>query len=323
MKRSCRAACILSALLLAKSLAAQVSLEVVDLSRHVYSYEPVMVIIEARNTGSVGLAIPGSGCAAGGATLEIGPAGGLLRDSHLIPRCSPTEVIWLAPGDRWLFFQHAVPGVKGEFEVQAVLRSYGTCGGQPIGPEKDRISHIENLPDYVPDQYFCWEGEARSERVPLEVEVPSADVDLEAARLLELDQERWSNNWRISLIERINDLFGRYPTSHYTYAASSSSSEWAGMLTVVILQPDNELNPWVVGAMKATLAYRERPCATPYKSPLPEPPDQAERYQRVFAAYPPPKAFQDYLRQQELVYSNEECPKPLGANQTDDAQPPK
>ena len=95
------------------------------------------------------------------------------------------------------------------------------------------------------------------------------------------------------------------------------------MLSVIILQPDNPLNPWVVGAMKATLAERERPCAPPYKSPLPEPADLAERYQRVFAAYPPPKAFQDYLRQQELVYSTEECPKRTGGGDVIDAQSPE
>ena len=88
MKRPCLAAFVLGAVALASTASAQLGLEILDYSPQVYSYEPVMVIFEARNTGSVGIAIPGVGCASGGASIEIGPVGGPLHDPHLIADCS-------------------------------------------------------------------------------------------------------------------------------------------------------------------------------------------------------------------------------------------
>jgi hypothetical protein len=304
---------------LASLAAAQVDVKIIGYANHVYSFEPTMVVFEMRNTGTEGVAVPAEGCGGEGAFLEVGPVGGTLQDPNTVSDCWPDRVVWLEPGERWLIFQSAALGPEGEFDVQAVLRSRGLCGGRPVGPGTDQISELDDLDDHVRARYRCWDGEARSRRVQVAVEVPASEADLAAAEFLELEHVRWRNNWRVSLLLRFRELHRRFLTSHYTFAAFAATGDWAGMLNVVIAQPDNPLNPWMAGAMSATLAHRARPCAGPHNDFRREPPDLAERYQRVIAAYPPPKALQDYLHQQKRVYATEECPK-RAAEDASDAQ---
>lgn len=308
--------------LLLPSLAwGHVEVEILAAPQRVYSFEPVLVVFEARNEGAVGLAIPAEGSGGEeGAYLEIGPTGETLEIASLVYDGWPNRLVWLEPGERWLFLQDVTPGFEGRFDIQAVLRSLGECTGRPVGPHRQSMKAVREVGELVPSRpYDCWNGTARSQRVTVTVEVPDTAVDRSAAEFLELDHVRWKNNWKASLIYRVRELFDRFPTSHHTYAAFRAAGDYLSMLDVVILQPDNPLNPWIAGAMAAGLAHRHRPCARPHKERPGGPPDLAERYQRVIAAYPPPKPLQDYLRQEALEHASEECPQP---ERTDDAKPP-
>lgn len=311
----------LSGLLLTDLAWAQVEVRILAAPERVYSFEPVPVVFEARNEGAAGLAIPaeGSGGEEGG-YLEIGPTGEELEIASLIHDGVPRRLVWLEPGERWLFLQDVAPGSEGRFDIRAVLRSLGQCTGRPVGPHRQSIKAVREVGLVVPSRpNDCWEGEARSERLTVTVQVPDTEVDRSAAEFLELDHVRWKNNWKASLIYQLRELFERFPTSHYTYAAFKAAGDYPSMLNVVILQPDNPLNPWVAGAMAAGRAHRRRPCAPPSEERPGGPPDLAHRYERVIASYPPPKPLQDYLRQQALEHANEECPEP---GKADDAKPP-
>ena len=313
-------AVILAALALVRPASAQTEVKILDYPDHVYSYEPVYVVFEVRNHGPA-VAVPSDGCSGLGAVLEVGGAGERLYDPFPVYDCWPDRLIWLDAGDRWLSLQSVELGAEGEFDVQAVLRSTGKCGGRPVGPHRDFVRERDLDEQYGHAQYDCWAGEVRSQRARVVVDVPDSEVDLAAAEFLDLDRGLWSHNWKHGLIANATRLFTEFPTSHYTYAASWAAGGTLVMLNVVLLQPDNPLNPWAAGAMAAGLAARDRPCAPPYKAPAGAPSDLDDRYRRVIAAYPPPKALQDYLRQQALEYSTEECPEKAKAGEEENAQP--
>lgn len=302
---------VLGGLLLPSLTAAQVEVKILAAPERVFSYEPVIVVFEARNEGAAGLAIPAddSGGDEGG-YLEIGPTGEALEIASLVYDGVPTRLVWLEPGDRWLFMKVVAPGREGDFDIQAVLRSLGQCTGRPVGPHRSSIKRVREVGLVAPSRpYDCWEGEARSQRVTVTVEVPSTEADLAAAEFLDLDHPKW-RSWKVNFVYTFKELSERFPTSHYTYAALHSAGGSLAMVDAVILQPDNPLNPWMAGAMAAGLAHRHRPCSPPFQpGPGAAPPGLAERYQRVIAAHPPPEPLKDYLRQQALEYAEEECPE--------------
>lgn len=303
----------LSALLPARPVEAQIAVKILDAPASVFSFEPVYVTFEVRNEGKKLVDIPGDGCSGAGAFVEVGPRGGPFYDPFPIYDCTPNQIITLAPGTRWLFFQKVQLGAQGEYEVRAVLRSSGQCLGQPFRSQRERLEAARHVVTGTAP-YDCWAGDEASQRVPVGVKVPDSEIDLAAAEYLEIDNPRWSGgNWKSALIHRVRDLFRQFPTSHYTYAAYSSAFSAFGMLNVVILQPDNPLNPRVAVAMSVALAARNRPCAHPKPWGPPAPPDQDERFARIIAAYPPPAPVKDYLRQMEQEIAAEECPEPAGA----------
>jgi hypothetical protein len=168
--------------------------------------------------------------------------------------------MWLAPGERWLFYEdvgYRLGLLEGEVAIQAVMSSQGHCHDQQIGGRRSfplEPLFIETVTRGVRSLpvYRCWEGEARSSVWPLSVKAPTSPIDLEAReyllqnRSLSLNQEtgRW---YLMSAGYRIRDKF---PSSHYTYAflARIGSNVHEKQLAVD-LQQDNTLNPWVVGAI--------------------------------------------------------------------------
>jgi len=301
----------LSSLLLSTAASGEIQLEILAAPERVYSYEPVPVVYEARNEGSVGVAIPAEGCGGLGGYLEVGPAAESLEIPFLVNDCVPDRVAWLEPGERWLFLQDVTPGEEGQFEIQAVLRSRGACTGRPAGPHRKLIKLTGSVGAGIPGApYECWESDVRSQRIAVTVEVPTTAEDRSAAEFLALERPNWKRNWKRQLSSMYRELFERFPTSHYTYAAARAGADFPAMVNVVVLQPDNPLNPWIAGAMAAQLAQRRHPCAPPYRERLVDSSDLAERFERVNAAYPPPKPLQDYLRQLEMEHASEECPEP-------------
>lgn len=296
----------LSCLLTSTPSEGQLSVEILDASSSVYSYEPVYVTFEVRNEGANPVVIPADLCSVEGASLVAGHRGEDRSERAGQAGCPSGRVVWLPPGGRWLFFQNFGLGAEGEFEVQAIFRSPGQCHGRPVGPNGHRIRAVRPaLRGSRP--YDCWSGEARSEPIDIVVQIPASEVDIAAGKLLELDHVRWKNNWKVGLILNVKKLYQKYPASHYAYAAIWATSGSGSMLNVVILQPENPLNPWVVGAMAASDSYQDRPCAVASRWNRPATAELEERRARVFAAYPPPESVKAYLRQQKLEFAAEEC----------------
>lgn len=287
--------------------------EVLDAPPSVYSYEPIYVTFEVRNEGDGPVVIPVDRCPVEGASLHYGRSGEELDNETGRLACPSRRLVWLPPGGRWLFFRILGMGaVEGRYQIQAVFRSPGQCWGPPIGPERDRIVAVRPI-ELGSRPFDCWSGEAKSQRVEVDVQVPRAEVDVAAAEYLELDHVRWKNNWNTAFILGFRDLFRRFPTSHYAYAASSAiGGGGTGMVNVVILQPDNPLNRWAAAAMAQDRAYRNRPCATPWSWRPGASEDLDERIDRVIAAYPPPEPVRAYLRQLDLEYAAEACPEAEG-----------
>lgn len=304
MNRNLRCAMVLSWFLVPGLGAAQIAVEILDTPPTAYSYEPVWVTFEVRNEGPEPLVIPADTCTQEGAFLEVGLRGERLEDRQIASDCAPHRLVWLTPGGRWLFYQPVALGPEGVFDIEAVLRSPGECQGSPVGPERHRIQPVRPIV-WGARPYDCWSGEARSQRSVVTVETPSSKVDLAAMKTLGVDHVSSPRTLHLNL-RRLLEL---HPTSHYTYAASWFAVSALGMLDVVVLQPENPLNPWVAGAMAENLASRNRRCNESRSEPPGIPAELAKRYAKVIAAYPPPASVKGYLRQQALEHAAEECPK--------------
>jgi len=292
---------------------AQIEVQILDAPSKAYSFEPVYVTFEVRNLGSSPVVIPTGGCSTEGAFLQVGRVGHELEDWRKVSDCVREGLVWLPSGGRWLFFQHVELGPEGEFEIQAILRSPGECGGRPVGPERHRIEPVRPIV-LGSRPYDCWSGEAMSQGVRIVVEIPASEVDLAVLNFLQV--ERLSS--ARGLVFKLRDLYHRFPSSHYTYAALQAASGSCSMLNAVILQPDNPLNPWVAAGLARCLAYRNRPCAPPEASGPGTWAKLNERRERVIAAYPPPGPVQAYLHQLEAELAAEECPE-LEAQAVNDA----
>lgn len=300
----CIAAAVLCLLLPAQGRA-QVEVQILDAPSKAFSFEPVYVTFAVRNLGSSPVVIPTGGCSTEGAFLQVGRVGHELEDWRKVSDCLSEGLVWLPSGDRWLFFQHVELGPEGEFEIQAVIRSPGECGGRPAGPDRHRIEPVRPIARGS-RPYDCWSGEARSQGVQVAVEIPASEVDLAVLNFLKVERLGSARG----LVFNLRDLYYRFPSSHYTYAALQAAGGGCSMLNAVIFQPDNPLNPWVAAGLARCLAYHNRPCA-PTELPSPDTPEELdERRARVIAAYPPPEPVQAYLRQLEAELAAEKCPDP-------------
>lgn len=315
MRRSSLGAFVLafSYLMVSAPCDAVITLRILDAPRHAYSFEPIYVTFEVRNEGQEPVVIPVGHCPHQGTVLEVGPVGEDLYPTYRFSHCSDYRLVWLAPGARWLIFRHIEVGPEGRFKVRAVLRSLSQCKGKPVGPDQ---GHIEAVRPRVrgSQPYDCWSGEVRSEAIQVSVDIPRSPSDL--AFVESLGVERVVSPQ--TLISSFLNLSRRYPESHYTYAAFQATGGGYSMLNVVILQPENPLNPWVVAAIAEGLAYRDRRCANPESWGPRAPADLDERFERVIAAYPPPEPVRAYLQQLEAELASEECPESGGATEAEE-----
>lgn len=321
MKRAFFCVVCLTCLLLPSRGLAQLIVDILDAPASAYSFEPVWVTFEVRNEGEAPAVLPAGPCPREGGFLVAGRRGSKLEPQWGRSDCSNEFLVWLQPGGRWLFYQPVALGPEGVFELEAVLQSPGDCHGRPVGPNRHQIEPARAI-EWGARPFDCWPGEARSQRIEVEVYVPRAPVDVAAGELV----GEYPIGSPKKLLFNIRDLLSRFPTSHYTYAAfwAGASGKAQAMLNAVILQPDNPLNPWVAGAMARDLLYRNRPCGTPQPWRPGAPDDLDERFDRVIAAYPPPDPVKAYLEQLEAELAAEECPEeaPVGDAPADEGGEP-
>lgn len=304
---------IVGALLMASasspSLAA-IEVRILDAPPEVFSYEPIFVAFELLNTGSEAVLVPEYGCWGQGAVLEVGLQGESLADLCAISDFQVTQYAWIAPGRRRLYLKHLALGAEGLFEVQAVVRNSGVCRGSLVGSDRRPLSKVRDV-DGRESGFECWEGEAKSQPMLVQVRVPSDAIDVAAAEFLKIER---AGNWKAALMLAAADLRERFPGSHYMYAAYYAGGGAYGALAGVKGQPGNALNRWAVAAAAAAVAGRTRKCAPKGPEPFLNADDAARQIQEALAAFPPSRAASDYLEQLAADHAAEDCAKGDGGS---------
>lgn len=304
---------IVGALLLASATSpgvAAIQVRILDTPTEVFNYEPIFVTFELLNTGREAVLVPEYGCWGQGTVLEVGLQGGSVADRCAISDLLVTQYAWIAPGKRRLYLKHLALGAEGLFEVQAVVRNSGPCRGSLVGSDRRPLSIVRDV-DGHESGFECWEGEAKSQPILVQVRVPSDAIDVAAAEFLKIER---AGNWKAALMLAAADLRERFPGSHYTYAAYYAGGGAHGALAGVQGQPGNALNRWAVAAAAAAVAGRTRKCAAKGPDPFFSAADAARQIQEALAAFPPSRAASEYLQQLAADHAAEDCAQSDGGS---------
>lgn len=288
----------------------QVVVELLSMPKEIYSLEPVYVLYSIENIGDDPIYLPAERAPERGHGLYIGRNGeppkpvNWVLDARIYPHTEAT--MWLAPGERWLFYREIgwkVGLLEGEASIQAVLSSDGPCGDRlrygrhqfPLKP-----LHVESVQIGVvmAEVYRCWQGEARSNVWTLKVRRSDSLVDRKAYEYLLADgrlvenheQGYWSMRWGPMLKEK-------YPSSHYTFASLAEQSSVYAKKEATDLQPDNPLNPWVMGAVADLVLKRRSRCST----------DPPLTFDLNIEELELPDGVRGYLDQQKWYFNNRYC----------------
>lgn len=299
-------------LLVSPSMEGQVAIELINMPSEVYSFEPVYVLYSVENIGQTPLYLPAEGPPDRGPGIYFAPLGQTPRPPRgPVPgRAYPhaLSTMWLAPGERWLFYKdigHHIGILSGEMAVQAVLSSEGRCGDRQLYGRRSfplQSLHAGTIERGVIayNVYRCWEGEARSNTWRLTVKKPTGAVDAAAHDYLiqnrGLHYAAETDTWRL---HQIPGLDKKFPRSHYTYAALAAATSVYSKKQAVELQPENPLNSWVMGAIARHVIGSRSRCWPHGPLKLELSIDELEL----------PEGVRDYLEQHEWYLANRHCPR--------------
>lgn len=267
------ARCLVAALALLTGGVAQAEIvvQILSMPSEVYSFEPVFILYSVENRGAVPVLLPSGAAPRHGSGIYWAHRGDEPRYMSRLVGYDATnyaaQTLWLAPGERWLFYVNIafdLSALEGQFDVQGVVSSDGRCADEQTGGRESfsiEPLYLESvqLGERSARIYRCWEGEVRSDVRHLSVVRSQETVDQKAhAFLLQkrgLVHNREQTEWTMKRGRLAVDTF---PTSHYAYAAlTEDRTDVASLQRAVDLQPQNALNPWVRGAMaKRILDYR-------------------------------------------------------------------
>ena len=299
---------------------AELLVEILGMPAEVYSFEPIYVLYSVQNRGATPVLLPNGGLPREGALIYFAPKGEAPRYTSRIvfdrffPHSSTS--FWLAPGERWLFYTDIsfnIEALEGEFDVQAVMSGDGNCGGEQNGGKRSFSFQPHYLKTLSAGNsrmkvYRCWEGEVRSETRSLRILHPLAAVD-QAARMYLLRSRKLVHNhdrteWGIP---NAGDLSERFPLSHYSYATLTRDPSQIGSLQRALeLQPQNPLNPWVLGAFaRRVLDYRSS-CWE----------GQKLTFDLAINKLELPPGVREYLDQYDWSLEHWECPRKLAERKT-------
>jgi hypothetical protein len=238
----------------------------------VYSFEPVYVLYSVENTGASPVYLPAESAPHLGPGVYVAARGETPRPNGIVhgdrAYAHAGESMSLGPGERWLFYEKitrsSLYALEGQFSVQAVMSSSGLCGEKlKYGRHSREMApslylETKKVGVFEKKVYSCWRGETRSNVWTLTVKRPRDSVDGLAHEYLErtggLKYYPDSGEWRIKQVVSIEE---KHPNSHYTYALVAGATSVFAKMRAVALQPDNPLNPWVMGDVaRQVLDYR-------------------------------------------------------------------
>jgi hypothetical protein len=236
------------------------------------------------------------------------------------PFSHATKTMWLAPGERWLFYQDVgskIGVLEGTATIQAVMSSDGRCGDDiRYGRQEFPLArlHLETIQVGVlrSEVYECWRGEVRSNILKVRIHASARPVDrtahqflLENGGLVEMDEGTWILRWGRGVEEK-------FPDSHYAYAFLARQTSVYAKVKAIALQPDNELNPWLMADIARKVMERRSACAKELPKKIPV---DIENFK-------PPDRVADYLRQHDWWVQHRYCRHAEGRRH-DDAEIPR
>lgn len=190
---------------------AAITVDIVDYPTRVLVYSPMLVTVRVVNHGPDPELMPAN------VLIKIGSTPDKLSWYSPV-KSSGGSVIWLEPGDAWLFqvdlgrFWTHKPG---QIYVVAGMQSDGKCLHLATGAEAFPLKLVHETG--TRKLYECWSGTVFSDEAVIAIELPSAPMDIEALEFFEgknfLGGIPAAGVWAGSDL-----LMERFPTSEVTYA---------------------------------------------------------------------------------------------------------
>jgi hypothetical protein len=227
---------------------AQLDVTIVDHPARVLRYGPILITVQVQNHGTEDLLIPATNYTSSSYFIKTGPTPDTLAEFQPIQSTGGGSVVWLPAGARWLFqvdlgrWFHEPESVF----VAAGIRSTGECQYRASGRESFPLKLIRKAPGV--EQYECWAGHETSGVVEIEIIEPDSGIDRAARDYLRSPEYPFAG-----YVEKLGLQFGtrglreRFPTSHYTYAASYYACDAAPdcIREQLELQPSHPLAPYM------------------------------------------------------------------------------
>jgi hypothetical protein len=232
---------------------AKVTISIVDHPDWVLRYSPVFITAKIVNEGTDPVLIPADDYSLNRYFVETGKSGGTLEERRQFDASvSKDEVLWLRPGESWLFRTDVQPWMTlpGEYQARTGLRGNGECILRPTGAEAFPVLPIEH--ETGVQRYQCWKGEILSNTVTIAVLEPTSAADIESREYLQsMDVPskidcKSEGELPTCLRFAYKRLREKHPASHYTYVggfyrAGRSAQALQDLLT---MQPDHPLTPY-------------------------------------------------------------------------------
>jgi hypothetical protein len=298
-------------MLCAPAARAEIAVEIINMPTEAYSFGPVYVLYAVQNNGPAPAYLPAECWPDHGPDIFYAKAGEIPHPPLGRPVAASvwdgaTSTMWLAPGERWLFYQdigQELGVLEGTMSVQAVMSSDGRCGERQVGGRHTyplAPLHVEasRVGTARFETYRCWEGEVRSSVWEVTIKRPLAPIDQEAARFLlqqrgvglyhDVESGLWRLQWAPGLYEK-------FPASQYTYALMARG----GGTRAMELQPENPLNSWLRGLL-ARQSLEMRSSCSKQKDRSPD---------LDIAKLELPTGVREYLDQYAWYLENLHCPR--------------
>lgn len=231
---------------------AEVTVSIVDHPAWVLRYSPVFLTARVSNQGSEPVLVPADRYSSNCYFAESARHGQPLEERQRFDAVSgPDRVVWLEPGESWLFRVDLQPWLvePGTYQARVGLRGNGECILQPTGSEVYPLTPVPH--EGRLQRYQCWEGEIRSEIVSIEVVEPDTATDREALAFVKSPEYPLNMGYRSErdMVLRLQlgyqFLRERFPASHYTYVGGFYRSKSAKTFQeLTTLQPNHPLSPY-------------------------------------------------------------------------------
>lgn len=228
-----------------------VDVQVVDSPSSVLRYSPILVTARVQNLGSEPVLIPATDNTVSRYFVEIGRSEGSLWELQMpLSDGSSGAVVWLKPGESWLFQVDVGPWIpeSGTHVIRAGLVSTGKCQYRATGKEAFPLKAVAKGPGY--EAYECWTGREVSGIRSIDIREPESAVDRDALAFVRSSEFPvdccLEGRFYLRLQFGAASLLQRFPNSHYAYVGGFYAAEKSpdSLQRLIDLQPAHPLTPY-------------------------------------------------------------------------------